>query len=263
MTEQMRDDYKKLHSCPIDAVKLAKVGNNKFQLVYTPYGAAESILTDQYYRDIDNFNSDFFSDYLVYPDEATSSAGVLLKDVCSNITQIMFTDETSGNDGTTLTDADLVSIATDNGISDYNPDQVNEEILKVNELLNKISEIRNDQSIDAQTIESLKYDLYKKRETIKKLLATVQKLQKRNSSLETDLRTTESLLKDCNANLNKAFLSEKSKYDAVTSNYSWQGNDLDIPSYTSRYAIAKQNKDIDYLDPSLTYLHQTVIPADA
>ena len=52
---------------------------------------------------IDNFNSDFFSDYLVYPDEATSSAGVLLKDVCSNITQIMFTDETSGNDGTTLT----------------------------------------------------------------------------------------------------------------------------------------------------------------
>lgn len=259
----MRDDYNKWKTCPIDAIKLTKLNNNKLQLIYTPIGASDSILTDQVYRDIDNFNSDFFSDYFVYPDETTSSAGVLVKDVCSNIAQIMYTDDTTGVDvtGATLTEGEIRDIAADNGISDYNPDQVNEEILKVNELLNKISEIRNDQTIDAQTIESLKYDLYKKRETIKKLLDTVQKLQKRNSGLETSLRATESLLKDCNANLNKAFLSEKSKYDSVTSNYSWQGDDLDNPSYTSRFA--RKDSSRDYLDPTLTYLHQTVIPYNA
>lgn len=259
----MRDTYKKTKACPIDAVKLTKIANNKLQLVYTPLGAAESVLTDTYYRDINNFNNDFFSDYLVYPDEITSSPGVLLKDVCKNINQIMYVDDTAGvdNNNETLTEGEIRQIAVDNGISDYNPDQVNEEILKVNELLNKISEIRNDQSIDAQTIESLKYDLYKKRETIKKLLDTVQKLQKRNSGLEHQLRTTESLLKDCNANLNKAFLSEKTKYDSITTNYSWQGNDLDIPSYTNKYA--NKTSKIDYLDPTLTYIHQTVLPSNA
>ena len=263
MTEQMRDDYKKINHCPIEAIKLTKVGDDKLQLLYTPYGAAESILTDQYYRDIDHFNSDFFSDYLVYPNEETSDPGVLVKDVCSDITQIMYTDDTTGADkeGETLTEGEIRQIAVDNGISDYNPDQVNEEILKVNQLLNKISEIRNDQHLDAQTISSLKYDLYKKRETIKSLLDTVQKLQKRNSGLETQLKSTESLLKRCNADLNKAFLSEKSKYDSVTSNYSWQGDDLDNPSYTTRYA--NKTKNVDYLDPTLTYIHQTVIPANA
>ena len=141
------------------------------------------------------------------------------------------------------------------------PDQINEEILKVNDLLNKISEIRSEQSVDMQTIESLKYDLYKKRETIKKLLDTVQKLQKRNTGLETQLRTTEKLLKDCNANLNKAFLSEKSKYDSYVSNYSWQGDDLDNPSYTRKFF--NQSKKVDYLDPTLTYIHQTVVPYNA
>lgn len=259
----MRDDYNKIKSCPIDAIKLNKLPNNTLQLLYTPYGATESILTDQYYRDIDNFNNDFFSDYFVYPDETTSSAGVLVKDVCSDITQIMYIDSSAGSDDSsvTLTEGEIRDIAVNNGISDYSPDQVNEEILKVNELLNKISEIRNDQNIDAQTIESLKYDLYKKRETIKKLLDTVQKLQHRNSGLETQLKSTETLLKNCNANLNKAFLSEQSKYDSITSNYSWQGDDLDNPSYTSRYA--NQTKNVKYLDPTLTYIHQTVLPANA
>lgn len=259
----MRDDYEKYGRCPVDAIKLTKLNDNKLQLVYTPIGAADSVLTDQYYRNIDNFNSDFFSDYLVYPDEATSSPGVLVKDACSNIVNIMYTDESDGYDvtGSTLTQSEIKDIAADNGISDYDPDQVGEEILKVNSLLNKIADIRNDQNIDAQTIESLKYDLYKKRETIKKLLDTVQKLQSRNSGLETQLRSTEELLKSCNANLNKAFLSEKSKYDSVTTQYSWQGNDLDTPDYTSKYA--RKSKAVDYLDPTLTYLHQTVIPANA
>lgn len=256
----MRDIYNKTKQCPVDSIKLTKHPNNRLQLIYTPLGAAESVLTDQYYRDVDNFNNDFFSDYLVYPNEVTNTPGVLVKDACSNLNQIVYVDDSAGIDisGATLTEGEIRDIATNNGISDYSPDQINEEILKVNELLNKISEIRSDQSIDQQTIESLKYDLYKKRETIKKLLDTVQKLQLRNTGLEQQLRTTEYLLKDCNANLNKAFLSEKTKYDSVTSNYTWQGDDLDNPTYTSK--IGNKTKSVNYLDPKLTYIHQTVVP---
>lgn len=257
----MKDLYNKTKQCPISQIKLSKLPNNKLQLLYSPLGQSDYVLTDIQYRNIDNFNNDFFSDYIVYPSE--SNSGILIKDVCSDLNQIMYTDETTGADvtGSLLTEDEIRDIAVDNGISDYMPDQVNEEILKVNELLNKISEIRGEQSVDMQTIESLKYDLYKKRETIKKLLDTVKKLQKRNTGLETQLRTTETLLKDCNANLNKAFLSEKSKYDSQVSNYSWQGDDLDNPSYTSKYF--KQSKNIDYLDPKLTYIHQTVVPHNA
>lgn len=257
----MKDLYNKTKQCPISEIKLSKLPNNKLQLLYAPIGQSEYVLTDKQYRNIDNFNNDFFSDYIVNPSE--SNSGILIKDICSDIKQIMYTDDTTGTDvtGATLTEDELIDIAVNNGISDYMPDQVNEEILKVNDLLNKISEIRGEQSFDMQTIESLKYDLYKKRETIKKLLDTVQKLQKRNTGLETQLRTTEILLKDCNANLNKAFLSEKNKYDSYVSNYSWQGDDLDNPSYTSKYF--NKSKKVDYLDPNLTYIHQTVVPYNA
>lgn len=262
VTDDMRDAYKENGKCPVDAIKLVRLPSNMLQLMVTPAGTSDQVLTEQTYRNIDDFNTDFYSDYLVLPSE--NDNGVLLKDVCSNITQVVYSDSTLSSESSSLdiiTDEQLIDIAADAGVSDYNPDQMNEELLKVNELLNKLTEVRDEQTIDRRSIEVLKVDLYRKRETIKKLLETVQKLQGRNSALEEQLRITETLLKDCNANLNKAFLSEKSKYDSVTSNYTFQGDDLDIPSYTNRFKRVRDG--VDYLDPTKTYIHQTVLPWNA
>ena len=262
VTDDMQDAYKKNGKCPVDAIKLVRLPSNMLQLMVTPAGTSDQVLTEQTYRNIDDFNTDFYSDYLVLPSE--NDNGVLLKDVCSNITQVVYSDSTLSSESSsleTITDEQLIDIAADAGVSDYNPDQMNEELLKVNELLNKLTEVRDEQTIDRRSIEVLKVDLYRKRETIKKLLETVQKLQGRNSALEEQLRITETLLKDCNANLNKAFLSEKSKYDSVTSNYTFQGDDLDIPSYTNRFKRVRDG--VNYLDPTKTYIHQTVLPWNA
>lgn len=249
----MREEYQRTKSCPIDSMKLLQLPNGLLQLATTPAGTSDTVLSERLYRSVDDFNTDFFSDFI--------APGVLIKEACPDLRKLAFEDQSGGTSEPLYTDSQLIEIAEDAGVSDYNPDRVNEELLKVNELLNRISDIREDQRIDAQTIEDLKIDLYKKRETIKQLLDTVKQLQTRNTALEERIRKTDLLLADCQTNLNKAFLSEKSKYDSKVSNYSWSGRGLDSPGLTSRFE--RKTKDVNYLDPSKTYIHQTVIPYDA
>jgi len=160
----------------------------------------------------------------------------------------------------TLSYAELVQIAADNNLSDYQTTD-SDTTLRFYKLMDQLTNIQNQEKITATTNDSLKQELEKKQATIKKLLQNTENMQKYELKLQEQLKSCQDLNTILRSNLNAEYIKNHAK--ASTEEVKAFGKEFTLesdPGWTTRATNATTKA---YLDPESVTSHKVVLPFNA